>query len=392
MTTYDENSKSEFMNITTRCQALNQTFTQRMDHMEQVTERVFLDMGQRLGSLVKGCKDVIEMTHQATAALSRYETIQAAELLSDKRSISDLHGAIMDTQSSEKLASFNDRSVNHLHELSDLLKNLDEKTTPMTEKVKVLSETLSNRMNRIVVAVQFQDITRQEIDKVRESLGSLTKRATRGNSGKDTTTEETMAFMIDVIRTCDQQGHRLEEVAGMLSDAWSNIHKSLVESGEEIMNVSIIMSCLAHMVQEIPYEIKKLVKQHKDSDPGPGSDREPETGREEFALLSKAILSGSVKILSISRIVEEKARSLSDEINEMEIVFIDDKDISSTIESMVGDLHEMAAFSRKAASTLMPEGQEISAITTGEPGSVSHCKDARMEEDSDGGSGSVELF
>lgn len=76
----------------------------------------------------------------------------------------------------------------------------------------------------------------------------------------------------------------------------------------------------------------------------------------------------------------------------MEIVFINDRDISSTIESMVNDLHEMAAFSRTAASILMPDGQEMSAITTGEPGSVSHCKDARIEEDSDGGSGSVELF
>lgn len=391
MTTYDENSSPEYANITIKWQAIYQTFTLRMDQMDQMTEKVFMDMGLRLGSLVKSCKDVTDMTHQATAALSRYETIQAAELLSDKRSISNLHGAIMDTQSSEKLASLSDRSVNHLHELSDLLINLDGKTTPMVEKVKILSQNLSNRMNRIVVAVQFQDITRQEIDKVRNGLRDLTQWATREGEEKDANEEEILALLVEIIRACELQGRRLKDVAEMLSDAWSNIHKSLAESREEVMNVCIIMSSLAHMVQEIPHEFKRLIKQHKDSDPGPEIDQEAESGRKEFVLLSKAVLSGSMKILSINNIVDERARSLSDEISEMENVFIDDKDISSIIGSMISDLDEMASFSRAAASALVPEGVEISELSAVEPGSVRHREDTETK-DHDGGMGSIELF
>lgn len=392
MTTNNENNTAESPDIKVRWLTLYHSLTQRLDHMDQVTEMVFLDIGRRLGGLVKSCKDVIEMTHQATVTLSKRETVQAAELLIDKEAIPDLHGLMMDFVFCEKSASAYGRSMNYLHELSDLLTNLDKKTSPMTEKVMVMSKVLSNRMNMIVEAVQFQDITRQQIDKVRESLGNLSKRATRFPDEKEVTVEGTVGFLIDVTETCDIQGRRIEGVAGQISDAWSSIHNSLVVSGEEILNAGIIMSSLAQMVQEIPYEIKKLVKRHEVSDPGPEIGQEPDTSHKEFAVLSKAIQSGSVKILSISRIVEEKAHSISQEIRELENVFIEDHDISGTLEHMVRDLHEMTAFSRTTASSLMPEGQELLDWTVEKQGTISRREDPQLGEEKDNGSGSVELF
>jgi len=304
---------------------LHNTLTKRLDHIDQITEEVFLDMGGRLGDIVKNCKDVIEMTHQATIAFSDYETIHAAKLSGDQG-------------------------------ISDLLSNLDDKISPMAEKVMVMSETMANRVNMIVEAVQFQDITRQEIDRVRKTFGNLSERADQVPDGKKAAAEETVTFLIDVIGICDIQSRRIEAVARQISDAWSGIHKGLIESDDEILRVAIIMSSLAQLVQEVPCEMEKQ------------------------------------KILSTSRVVEEKARSLSLEIGEMKSVFADDQNIPCTLENMIRDLNGMAAFSRTAASCLLPDGHEMTAWTDAEPGSISRREDTRIEEEQDDESGSVELF
>jgi len=398
MTAYDEHHEPDFKTTIAKWQAHYQELSGSLNGLDQDTEKVFLKMGKGVEDLSRRCRDVVEMTRLATTTLSKHETLQAAEHLSDEIFSSDgrgiMHGILKDSASGENPDilpdTLKDQAEGHIYELWRLIRKLDEKASPMAERAMSISNTLSDSINSIVIAVQFQDITRQEMDKVRESLESLAQRINRGTNGKEDTTRETSDLLIDVMQTCDHQARCMEVVGGKISDAFSNIHKNLTGSGDEVMDVCIIMASLAEIVQSIPFEIKTLVKQHKSAAPANG--QEPDADRREFAILSKAVLSGTVRVLSLSRIVEEKARALAEEIKEMERVLTDDHQISGTLERMVGDLREMAASSRTAASRLMPAGQEVPALNVSGDETGLSGEEALMEEGHDDGHGSVEFF
>jgi hypothetical protein len=406
MTAYDKHNEPDFNTTIDRWQAHYEELSGRLNDLDQASENVFLKMGRGVEDLSRRCREILEMTRLATTTLSKHETLQAAEHIGHEMFSYEghgiIHGILKDADTGKNPETLpdilpnilKDQPEDHFQELWHLIRKLDVKASPMAERAISISNTLSETINNIVVAIQFQDITRQEMEKVRDSLENLAQRTNLGSNGKEGTAGEaageTSELLIDVMQTCDHQARRMEVVGGKINDAFSAIHKNLTGSGDEVMDVCIIMASLAEIVQSIPFEIKKLVKQHKSAAPANG--QEPDADRREFAILSKAVLSGTVRVVSLSRIIEEKARSLSEEIKEMERVLTDDHQISHTLESMIGDLREMSDSSRAAASRLMPEGHEVPVLNTGGDDTDLISEDAQAEDGHGEGPGSVEFF